>query len=213
MRPVSNSYLCLLRLCVQLTAQKALRSTVFDMTGVCYIRYRWQPFLTTRWSPPQPQNYVLISPLFSSATIMNVYPLPTLLRLGNIDKLTFWVAAILDYKMATTKIVNQSIHFPTAKNVDIATKIEFLYCLACEILSKQLLEVSILRSKMADQKGFRSNGNIGFWCQRGISFPKMYLVPTLHKIRAKIHSNPLRFFDGTANQRRTPTAPRPVLIR
>ena len=79
-----------------------------------------------------------------------------------IDKLTFWVAAILDYKMATTKIVNQSIHFPTAKNVGIATKIEFLYCLACEILSKQLLEVTILRSKMADQKVFRSNGNIGF---------------------------------------------------
>ena len=92
--------------------------------------------------------------------------------------------------MATTKIVNQSIHFPTAKNVGIATKIEFLYCLACEILSKQLLEVSILRSKMADQNVFRSNGNIGFWFQRGLSFPKMYLVTTLHKMRAKIHSNP-----------------------
>ena len=91
--------------------------------------------------------------------------LPTLLRLGKIDKLTFWVAAILDYKMATTNIVSQSIHFPTAKNVGIATKIEFLYCLACEIWSKQLLEVSILRSKMADQKVFRSNGNIGFWFQ------------------------------------------------
>ena len=92
--------------------------------------------------------------------------------------------------MATTKIVNQSIHFHTAKNVGIATKIEFLYCLACEILSKQLLEVSILRSEMADQKVFRSNGNIGFWFQRDLSFPKMYLVTTLHKIRAKIHSNP-----------------------
>ena len=46
----------------------------------------------------------------------------------------------LDYKMATTKIVNQSILFPTAKNVDIATKIEFLYCFASEILSKQLLD-------------------------------------------------------------------------
>ena len=162
--------------------------------GVSYIRYRWQPFLNPRWSPPQPQHCVLILPLFSSATIMKVYPLKTsiytLLRLGNIDKLTFWVAAILDYQMATTKIVNQSIHFPTAKNVGIATKIEFLYCLACEILSKQLLEVSILRSKMAAQKVFRSNGNIGFWFQRGISFPKMYMVTTLHKIRAKIHSNP-----------------------
>ena len=42
--------------------------------------------------------------------------------------------------MATTKIVNQSILFPTAKNVDIATKIEFLYCFASEILSKQLLD-------------------------------------------------------------------------
>ena len=42
--------------------------------------------------------------------------------------------------MATTKIVNQSILFPTAKHVDIATKIEFLYCFASEILSKQLLD-------------------------------------------------------------------------
>ena len=42
--------------------------------------------------------------------------------------------------MATTKIVNQSILFPTAKNVGIATKIEFLYWLACDILSKQLLD-------------------------------------------------------------------------
>ena len=42
--------------------------------------------------------------------------------------------------MATTKIVNQSILFPTAKNVDIATKIEFLYCFASGILSKQLLD-------------------------------------------------------------------------
>ena len=92
--------------------------------------------------------------------------------------------------MATTKIANQSINFPTAKNVGIATKIEFLYCLACDILSKQLLGVSILRSKMADQKVFRSNGNIGFWFQRGLSFPKMYLVTTLHKTRAKMHSNP-----------------------
>ena len=50
------------------------------------------------------------------------------------------MAAILDYKMATTKIVNQSILFPTAKNVDIATKIEFLDCFASEILSKQLLD-------------------------------------------------------------------------
>ena len=50
--------------------------------------------------------------------------------------------------------------------------------------------MSILRSKMADQKVFRSNGNIGFWFQRGLSFPKMYLVTTLHKSRAKIHSNP-----------------------
>ena len=70
-----------------------------------------------------------------------IYLVPTLLRLGNIDKFTFWVAAILDYKMATTKIVKQSIHFPRAKNVGIATKSEFLYCLACEILSKQLLGV------------------------------------------------------------------------
>ena len=66
--------------------------------------------------------------------------LPILLRLRSIAKLTFWVAAILDYKMATTKIVNQSILFPTAKNVDIATKIEFLYCFASEILSKQLFD-------------------------------------------------------------------------
>ena len=42
--------------------------------------------------------------------------------------------------MAATKIVNQSILFPTARNVDIATKIEFLYCFASEILSKQLLD-------------------------------------------------------------------------
>ena len=42
--------------------------------------------------------------------------------------------------MATTKIVNQSILFPTAKNVDIATKIEFLDCFASEILSIQLLD-------------------------------------------------------------------------
>ena len=105
------------------------------------------------------------------------------------------MAAILDYKMTTTKIVNQSIHFPTAKNVGIATKFEFLYCLSCEISSKQPIEVSILRSKMADQKVFRSIGNIGFWFHRGISFPKMYLVITLHKIRAKIHSNP-DYFPG-----------------
>ena len=57
-----------------------------------------------------------------------------------IDKLTFWMAAILDYKMASTKSVNQSILLPTAKNVVIASNIYFLYCLACEILSKQLLD-------------------------------------------------------------------------
>ena len=66
-------------------------------------------------------------------------PAQTSLRLRNIDKLTFWVAAILDFKMATTNIVNQFILFPTAKNVGIDTTIEFLYCLACEIFSKQLL--------------------------------------------------------------------------
>ena len=100
---------------------------------------------------------VLILPLFSSATIMKVYPLKPSTYLapsGKIHKLTCWVAAILDYKMATTKIASQSIHFHTAKNVGIATKIEFLYCLACDILSKQLLEVSILRSKMAAQNVF-----------------------------------------------------------
>ena len=32
--------------------------------------------------------------------------------------------------MATTKIVNQSILYPTTKNVDISTKIEFLLCLS-----------------------------------------------------------------------------------
>ena len=37
--------------------------------------------------------------------------------------------------MASTKLVNQSILFPTAKHV-----VDFLYCLACEILSKQLLD-------------------------------------------------------------------------
>ena len=63
-----------------------------------------------------------------------------LLCLENIDKLTFLVAAILDYKMASTKSVNQSILFPTAKNVVIATEIDFLYCLACKILSKKLLD-------------------------------------------------------------------------
>ena len=42
--------------------------------------------------------------------------------------------------MASTKSVNQSILFPTAKNVVIATKIDFLYCLACKILSKKLLD-------------------------------------------------------------------------
>ena len=42
--------------------------------------------------------------------------------------------------MATTESINQSILFPTAKNIVIATKIEFLYCLACEVLSKQLLD-------------------------------------------------------------------------
>ena len=72
---------------------------------------------------------------------MEVYPLkPSTIRLGSIDKLTFWVAAILDYKMATTESINQSILSPTAKNIVIATKIEFLYCLACEVLSKQLLD-------------------------------------------------------------------------
>ena len=42
--------------------------------------------------------------------------------------------------MATNESINQSIVFHTAKNIVIATKIEFLYCLACEILSKQLLD-------------------------------------------------------------------------
>ena len=100
------------------------------------------------------------------------------------------MAAILDYKMATTKIVNQSILFPTAKNVDIATKIEFLDCFASEILSKQLLDGVPFAIQEGGPKSFRSNGNIGFWFQRGLNFPKMYLVTTLHKSRAKIHSNP-----------------------
>ena len=47
---------------------------------------------------------------------------------------------VTDYKMVTTKRINQSILIPTAKTVVIATKIEFLYCLACDILSKQLLD-------------------------------------------------------------------------
>ena len=42
--------------------------------------------------------------------------------------------------MTTTESIYQSILFPTAKNIVIASKIEFLYCLACEILSKQLLD-------------------------------------------------------------------------
>ena len=42
--------------------------------------------------------------------------------------------------MASTKSVNQSIILSTAKNDVIATKLDFLYCLACEILSKQLLD-------------------------------------------------------------------------
>ena len=41
--------------------------------------------------------------------------------------------------MASTKSDNQSIFSPTAKNVVVVTNIDFLYCLACEILSKQLL--------------------------------------------------------------------------
>ncbi len=66
--------------------------------------------------------------------------LPILFHLGNIDKLTFWVAAILNYKMATTESINQAILFPTAKIIVIATTIEFVYCLACDVLSKQLLD-------------------------------------------------------------------------
>ena len=98
--------------------------------------------------------------------------LPILLRLGNIDKLTFWVAAILDYKMATTKRVNQSILSPTATNVGIATKIEFLYCLACEILSKQLLDGVDFAIQDGGPRIFRLNGNICFWFQKGLCFPK-----------------------------------------
>ena len=79
---------------------------------------------------------------------------------GNIAKLTFWVAAILDYKM--TKSDNQSILFPTYKNVVIATKIDFLYCLASEILSKQLLDGRHFAIQDGGPKRFRSNGN-GFW--------------------------------------------------
>ena len=49
------------------------------------------------------------------------------------------MAAIFYLKMATAKNFSASIFLPTPKNVDIANKIEFLYCLACEILSKQVL--------------------------------------------------------------------------
>ena len=45
--------------------------------------------------------------------------------------------------------------------------------------------MSILRSKMADQTVFRSNGNIGFWFRKGLSLPKMYIFTTLQKYERK----------------------------
>ena len=51
--------------------------------------------------------------------------------------------------MSTAKNVNQSIPFPTPNEVAIATKIEILYCLACEIMLKQLIygvSLEIIRS-------------------------------------------------------------------
>ena len=48
------------------------------------------------------------------------------------------------------------------------------------------LRGSILKSRLTDQIFFRSNGNIGFWFQECLSFPKIYLVTTLHKIRTNV---------------------------
>ena len=86
----------------------------------------------------------------------------------------------MDYKMASTKSVNQSILLPTAKNVVIATNIDFQFCLACEILSKQLLDGVHFAIQDGGPKMFRSNGNIGFWFQNGMSFQRnvyIYISP------------------------------------
>ena len=42
--------------------------------------------------------------------------------------------------------------------------------------------MSILKTKFGTKTCFRSNGNIGFWFQEGMIFPKMYLYTTLHKM-------------------------------
>ena len=52
----------------------------------------------------------------------------------------FWVAAPLDSNMATSKIVNQSTFSPQPKTLAYPLKLNCLYCLACEVLSIQLLD-------------------------------------------------------------------------
>ena len=40
---------------------------------------------------------------------------------------------------------------------------------------------AILKIQDGHQKGFGSNGNIGFWIQQGLTFPKMYSFQTLQE--------------------------------
>ena len=89
----------------------------------------------------------------------------------------------MDYKMATTKSVNQSILFPIAKHVVIATKIEFLLLFS----GRDIVKTAVSRCPFCDpgwrtKTVFRSIGNIGVWFQKGLGFPKMYIFTTLQKI-------------------------------
>ena len=92
----------------------------------------------------------------------------------------------------TPKTVINSSFFPnTYTNVGISTKIEFLYHLACEILSKKALRwCPIFGIQDGDHNVSTSNGNIVFLFQEGLSFPKMHMVTNLQTNWTEIHNNP-----------------------
>ena len=78
------------------------------------------------------------------------------------------MAAILDFNTATTTIVNQSILFPTTKNVGIG-----------------LSTKTIFKSKMAAKKVVQMEALV----LKGLTFPKMYIIYNSPKHWTKKYTN------------------------
>ena len=100
-----------------------------------------------------------------------------------IEQYTFCTAAIFDFKWPPSTIIfNQYIFYLTHTIVGISLLSRSSISFLRDIVKTRYLRGSILKSRLADQKVFCSNGNIGFWFHECLSFPKIYLLTTLHKM-------------------------------